>query len=206
MSDTSQGPGWWQASDGKWYPPEQAPGAQPAPAPASPSFGAPQTPSFGAPQYSPSASAGSYASWGQRVVAYLVDFGIMIGIVIVGAIFAAVLGAISDVLGLLVAFVLYVAAFAFGLYAIGFLNGTGGSPGKRLTGLRVVSVQTGQPIGGGMGIVRYFAHIVDGLICYIGYLFPLWDEKRQTLADKIVGTVVLTGQPKQAFGPDLFKP
>jgi uncharacterized membrane protein len=25
MSDTSQGPGWWQASDGKWYPPEQAP-------------------------------------------------------------------------------------------------------------------------------------------------------------------------------------
>ena len=26
MSDTSQGPGWWQASDGKWYTPEQAPG------------------------------------------------------------------------------------------------------------------------------------------------------------------------------------
>jgi len=25
MSDQSQGPGWWQASDGKWYPPEQAP-------------------------------------------------------------------------------------------------------------------------------------------------------------------------------------
>jgi len=27
MSDTSQGDGWWVASDGKWYPPEQAPGA-----------------------------------------------------------------------------------------------------------------------------------------------------------------------------------
>lgn len=26
MSDTPQGEGWWQASDGKWYPPEQAPG------------------------------------------------------------------------------------------------------------------------------------------------------------------------------------
>lgn len=26
MSDTSGGPGWWQASDGKWYPPEQQPG------------------------------------------------------------------------------------------------------------------------------------------------------------------------------------
>src|SRR4051812_20499156 len=31
VSDTSQGPGWWQASDGKWYPPEQAPGYQPGP-------------------------------------------------------------------------------------------------------------------------------------------------------------------------------
>ena len=25
MSDLSQGPGWWQATDGKWYPPEQHP-------------------------------------------------------------------------------------------------------------------------------------------------------------------------------------
>lgn len=25
MSEQSQGPGWWEASDGKWYPPEQAP-------------------------------------------------------------------------------------------------------------------------------------------------------------------------------------
>jgi hypothetical protein len=29
MSDTSQGPGWWQASDAKWYPPEQAPAGTP---------------------------------------------------------------------------------------------------------------------------------------------------------------------------------
>ena len=27
MADTSGGPGWWQASDGKWYPPEQHPAA-----------------------------------------------------------------------------------------------------------------------------------------------------------------------------------
>lgn len=29
MSDTSQGHGWWQASDGRWYPPEQHPDATP---------------------------------------------------------------------------------------------------------------------------------------------------------------------------------
>lgn len=25
MSDVSQGPGWWEAVDGRWYPPEQHP-------------------------------------------------------------------------------------------------------------------------------------------------------------------------------------
>ena len=31
MSDTSQGPGWWVASDGKWYPPHLAPPPPPPP-------------------------------------------------------------------------------------------------------------------------------------------------------------------------------
>lgn len=54
MSDTSQGPGWWQASDGKWYPPEQAPAAAPPPPPAATSFPPPQ-PAYGPPpqQYAP---------------------------------------------------------------------------------------------------------------------------------------------------------
>jgi hypothetical protein len=29
MSDVPQGPGWWQASDGRWYPPQAPPGGQP---------------------------------------------------------------------------------------------------------------------------------------------------------------------------------
>lgn len=29
VSEASQGPGWWLASDGRWYPPEQAPGYVP---------------------------------------------------------------------------------------------------------------------------------------------------------------------------------
>ena len=40
MSDVAQGPGWWQASDGKWYSPEQVPGdatpSPPTPTPAIP--------------------------------------------------------------------------------------------------------------------------------------------------------------------------
>jgi hypothetical protein len=34
LSESAQGPGWWVASDGRWYPPEQAGGyAQPVPVP-----------------------------------------------------------------------------------------------------------------------------------------------------------------------------
>jgi hypothetical protein len=33
MSDMAQGPGWWQASDGKWYPPQGAGAGQFAAAP-----------------------------------------------------------------------------------------------------------------------------------------------------------------------------
>jgi uncharacterized protein DUF4190 len=44
MSDTSQGPGWWLASDGKWYPPELwtgPPGSGPAqPVQDAPTYGA----------------------------------------------------------------------------------------------------------------------------------------------------------------------
>jgi len=58
-----------------------------------------------------------------------------------------------------------------------------------------VSEKTGQPIGFGVSVVRQIAHAVDAIICYIGFLFPLWDAKRQTLADKIMSTVCLpTGQ------------
>lgn len=76
MSDVSQGPGWWQASDGKWYPPEQAPGAQPttpAPSPQTPvggGFGAAPggfaNPGMatGAPGGRASFSVGDAFSWG----------------------------------------------------------------------------------------------------------------------------------------------
>lgn len=36
MSDQSQGPGWWQAADGKWYPPEAA--TMPAATPSVPGY------------------------------------------------------------------------------------------------------------------------------------------------------------------------
>jgi hypothetical protein len=63
-----------------------------------------------------------------------------------------------------------------------------------------------QPMGSGWSTFgRSLAHILDALPCYIGFLWPIWDKKRQTFADKVVGTVVVTS-PSQAHGAgDLFK-
>jgi uncharacterized protein DUF2752/RDD family protein len=60
-----------------------------------------------------------------------------------------------------------------------------------LLGLRLVGDKTGEPVGAGLAFARDICHLVDSVICYVGWLFPLWDAKRQTIADKIVSTVVL---------------
>lgn len=86
--------------------------------------------------------------------------------------------------------VAYVAALAYWVWNWGYRQGvTGSSIGKSVVKFRVVSEKNGQPIGFGRSILRQLAHVIDGIICYIGYLFPLWDAKRQTLADKIMSTV-----------------
>jgi hypothetical protein len=61
MSDQSQGPGWWMASDGKWYPPETHPDYTPPPPPPPPGPSASASPQLGgwaAPSPQPSAQSG----------------------------------------------------------------------------------------------------------------------------------------------------
>jgi len=66
---------------------------------------------------------------------------------------------------------------------------TGSSIGKQMMKFKVVSEQAQQPIGVFKSFLRQIAHSIDALICYIGFLFPLWDDKRQTIADKLMKTV-----------------
>jgi uncharacterized RDD family membrane protein YckC len=78
------------------------------------------------------------------------------------------------------------------IWNLGYKQGTTGSSiGKSILKFKVVSEQTGQPIGFGLSVLRQIAHGIDAVICYVGYLFPLWDAKRQTIADKILSTVCL---------------
>ena len=161
----------------------------------------PPPPPFGGYQpsgYGTAPTAAALASWIQRVGASLIDYALFLPFVIMQVVLdpesgtttasgpPVTEGSGNDLLILLVS-VLGLGVWVYNRY---YLGGKGQSLGKKALGLTLVSESTGQPIGMGMAFVRDLAHIVDGLICDVGYLFPLWDEKRQTLADKIVSTLV----------------
>jgi len=123
-------------------------------------------------------------SWATRVIGGLVDWlpiAVMgfLGWVFIGRIPA--LAYLFEAIGLL-----------WGIFNTGYLGGkTGVSFGRRVAGTKLVREDTGQPIGAGLGIGRYILHAIDSAICCVGFLFPLWTQKKQTIADMIVKTIVI---------------
>lgn len=129
----------------------------------------------------PAAASVPYSSWGQRAGGYLID-ELPVAIVLY----------IGISISLTVYLLFLLVAIAYTAYNRWYLGGsTGQSFGRKALNLRLISEQTGQPIGPLMAFVRDICHILDDLACCIGWLFPLWDAKRQTFADKIIGTVVI---------------
>jgi uncharacterized RDD family membrane protein YckC len=70
-------------------------------------------------------------------------------------------------------------------------GGSGQTLGKRALGIRVVDSRTGGSIGTGRGVGRYFARILSALVCYLGYLWMLWDREQQCWHDKLVNSYVV---------------
>ena len=68
---------------------------------------------------------------------------------------------------------------------------TGQTLGKKALGIRVISLDSGGPIGYGRAFIRYIGRIVSALLVYIGYLWMLWDSERQCWHDKFAGDVVV---------------
>jgi uncharacterized RDD family membrane protein YckC len=132
------------------------------------------------------------ATWSPRALGFIIDVCLVIVIpVILRILGAAAKSSALYYLGELV-------SLALQIWFATQLGATGQTPGMRVAGLKCVSSTTGEPIGMGMGVVRWIAHILDTLACFVGWFFPLWDEKRQTFADKILSTQVIV-VPKQAF-------
>ncbi len=135
----------------------------------------------GIPSYS-AVPAYQYSDWIHRVGAYLVETvpALVVFYIIVFAIQSTILDIIA-----------YLAFLGYIIYNRWILGGQGQSIGKKVLGMMLVSEETGQPIGTLNAFLRDICHFVDSVICYVGYLFPLWDTKRQTIADKIMKTVVI---------------
>lgn len=138
-------------------------------------------------------SGGRLASWPSRVLAALIDQVVTSLVVVapipVGAFFEYALlynGALrsSVVLGVLLG-VLFVVR---NLLAQGR---TGQTLGKHRVGIKVVREQDGAVPGRPRSVLRQLAHVLDSLPLLVGWLWPLWDEKHQTFADKVCRTVVV---------------
>ena len=133
----------------------------------------------------------TYASWGSRIGAYLLDTLII-------------------VIPLVVLIIVAVAVDVWALVAIGYLGtlvvpfvyftyfhggASGQTPGKRALGIRVVSDDTGESIGYGRAFGRYAITVLFAWVLFLplvlDYLWPLWDTKNQSLHDKVVSSVVV---------------
>ena len=171
---------------GYGYP--QQPGYQQAPqgVPPQQGYGYPQQGGYpGYPQQAGYGMAPSYANWGQRFLGTLVD-----GLVFLVPYILILVGKGTPALLLVGA----LALIGLAIWQLIQEGRTGQTVGKKALGIRLVKEETGQPIGVGMAFVRRLAHFLDSIACYIGWLWPAWDAKRQTFADKVCGTIVIRTQ------------
>ena len=134
---------------------------------------------------------------GKRLLGYLIDVallsvvGFLAFLPVAGTLAAAQEpGAGAGIAGLF-AFLVFVAIFVYEPFCHGRWGQT---VGKRVVGTKVVRAADGSPIGHGLAWGRYLILPVMGivpLLPLIAVLWLLWDPLRQTLYDKVVGTVVI---------------
>lgn len=132
------------------------------------------------------------ADWATRALGFLIDYGPLLLLQLIFA--RSFVGTLLGLVGILY------------WVLLGYLDGVvGQTPGKAIMGTKVVNEQ-GELIGGGAGIGRKFLHILDSLVCLLGWFLPIVDAKRQTIADKVMTTYVVTGVEKKSFSFDLWIP
>jgi uncharacterized RDD family membrane protein YckC len=184
-------PGSYQAPAGGYSePPAVDPYAAPAgayPPPPAPNYGGGFAPA-------PTGGAGTLSEWPTRALGGLIDY---VGPNIVISVVTNLLANVNSTLGYLVNFVLFFGWWAY----LGFLSGKYGvTPGRAIAKTKLISEETGDVIGVNNGIIRQLAHLIDYVICLVGFLFPLWDAKKQTIADKLMKTVVVDNSADPTAG------
>lgn len=74
-----------------------------------------------------------------------------------------------------------------------FTSKQGQSPGKKLLGMRIVSMPTTRPLGGLITFLReiFIKGFIGSLTFGLAYLWILWDPNRQALYDKLLNATVV---------------
>lgn len=65
--------------------------------------------------------------------------------------------------------------------------------GKKALGIRVTTLN-GNKLSFGQATGRHFGKYVSAVILFIGYLMMLWDDRSQTLHDKMAGALVIKSE------------
>jgi len=134
-----------------------------------------------------------YAGFWIRFAAKFVD-GLILGVPLIVIMFFVGIRAsanpssgMPDMLGLVAQLGYY---FLNMVYVIFFIGKYGATPGKMVCKLHVVT-NTGEKVGYGRATGRFFAEILSGLICYIGYILVAFDAEKRALHDHICSTRVV---------------
>lgn len=68
------------------------------------------------------------------------------------------------------------------------------TPGKMACKLKIVDATSGQRISIKQGLIRYLGYFPSTWILGLGYIWMLFDQRKQTWHDKLAGTVVVMGE------------
>jgi uncharacterized RDD family membrane protein YckC len=123
-----------------------------------------------------------YAGFWIRLLAHFLD-GLILGIpfIIIAGILTLVTGLES------IGYLIYVILVGLIVYLQGVYGGT---PGKFVMKIRIVTPE-GKFIGISGAVIRNLAKIISGMAFGIGHLMIAWDQKKQSLHDKISKTYVV---------------
>lgn len=78
----------------------------------------------------------------------------------------------------------------YAAYQIFFVGKYGATPGKMACKLKIVT-SDGDSFGYGRATGRFFAEMLSGLVCYIGYIIAAFDDQKRALHDHICNTRVV---------------
>jgi uncharacterized RDD family membrane protein YckC len=160
--------------------------------------------------YLVSPPSADYADWGRRVRARLIDQGpTYLGLIIFYAGYvvwvvelAQSSGSSADfenpAIAMIIGLSVVLSSLIWVAYNRWMIGGkTGQSFGKRVIKIKLIGEASNAPIGPRNACTRDLVHILDALTV-VGYLWPLWDDKRQTFADKIMRTIVVNDASNRA--------